>query len=150
MYVQLKFPYGLLKKLDSQQFSQLSNCFVSGKYTKGLGQEAMAFCTDREDVCSMCLTVTRRLLQRQGVHPDRIGRLDVGTESSIDRSKSIKSMLMQLFDSNTCMEGVDSINACFGGTQALFNAVNWVESTSWDGKCVLHNYLRIYCSFIGT
>jgi hypothetical protein len=29
---------------------------------------------------------------------------------------------------------VDSSNACYGGTAALFNCVNWVESNSWDGR----------------
>jgi 3-hydroxy-3-methylglutaryl CoA synthase len=32
------------------------------------------------------------------------------------------------------LQGVDCINACYGGTSALFNAVNWVESRSWDGR----------------
>lgn len=35
---------------------------------------------------------------------------------------------------NTDIEGVDSKNACYGGTAALFNCVNWVESNSWDGR----------------
>jgi hydroxymethylglutaryl-CoA synthase len=35
---------------------------------------------------------------------------------------------------NTDIEGVDSSNACYGGTAALFNCVNWVESSSWDGR----------------
>ena len=35
------------------------------------------------------------------------------------------------------MEGVDSLNACYGGTAALFNAVNWVESSAWDGRYAL-------------
>lgn len=35
---------------------------------------------------------------------------------------------------NTDIEGVDSTNACYGGTAALFNCVNWVESASWDGR----------------
>lgn len=64
-----------------------------------------------------------------------IGRLEVGTETIIDKSKSVKSALMQLFEEsgNTDIEGVDTTNACYGGTSALFNAVNWVESSSWDG-----------------
>lgn len=53
----------------------------------------------------------------------------------IDKSKSVKSVLMQLFEHcNTNIEGVDTVNACYGGTNALFNAVNWVESRSWDGR----------------
>ena len=35
---------------------------------------------------------------------------------------------------NFDIEGIDSKNACYGGTAALFNAINWVESSSWDGR----------------
>jgi len=38
---------------------------------------------------------------------------------------------------NTDVEGIDTTNACYGGTNALFNAVNWVESSSWDGRYAL-------------
>lgn len=41
---------------------------------------------------------------------------------------------MQLFGNNTNIEGVDTVNACYGGTNAVFNAVNWVESSGWDGR----------------
>lgn len=43
---------------------------------------------------------------------------------------------MQLFEpsGNTNIEGVDTVNACYGGTNALFNAINWVESSAWDGR----------------
>jgi hydroxymethylglutaryl-CoA synthase len=60
----------------------------------------------------------------------------VGTESLIDKAKSVKSVLTTLFEpsGNTSLEGVDTIHACYGGTNALFNAVNWVESRSWDGR----------------
>ena len=43
---------------------------------------------------------------------------------------------MQLFQDsgNNNIEGVDTVNACYGGTNALFNAINWVESSAWDGR----------------
>ena len=43
---------------------------------------------------------------------------------------------MQLFQDsgNTNIEGVDTVNACYGGTNALLNAINWVESSAWDGR----------------
>lgn len=43
---------------------------------------------------------------------------------------------MQLFEpsGNTSIEGVDTVNACYGGTNAIFNTVNWVESSAWDGR----------------
>nr|WLF00988.1 hydroxymethylglutaryl-CoA synthase [Santalum album] len=107
-----------------------------GKYTIGLGQDCMAFCTEVEDVISMSMTVVKSLLEKYGIDPRKIGRLEVGSETVIDKSKSIKTFLMQMFEEcgNTDIEGVDSTNACYGGTAALFNCVNWVESSSWDGR----------------
>lgn len=52
----------------------------------------------------------------------------------LDKSKSVKSVLMQLFGDNTNIEGVDTLNACYGGTNAVFNTVNWIESSAWDGR----------------
>ena len=37
-----------------------------------------------------------RLLEKTGTDPSRIGRLEVGTETIIDKSKSVKSVLMQV------------------------------------------------------
>lgn len=107
-----------------------------GKYTIGLGQDYMGFCTEVEDVISMSLTVVTSLFEKYQIDPKQIGRLEVGSETVIDKSKSIKTFLMQLFEKsgNTDVEGVDSTNACYGGTAALFNCVNWVESSSWDGR----------------
>jgi hydroxymethylglutaryl-CoA synthase len=52
----------------------------------------------------------------------------------IDKSKSIKTHLMTLFPENKNIEGVTVTNACYGGTEALFNTIDWVESSSWDGR----------------
>ncbi|KAL4363328.1 hypothetical protein GQ457_04G037830 [Hibiscus cannabinus] len=112
-----------------------------GKYTIGLGQDCMAFCTEVEDVISMSLTAVTSLLEKYKIDPKQIGRLEVGSETVIDKSKSIKTFLMPIFEvvfsterGNTDIEGVDSTNACYGGTAALLNCVNWVESSSWDGR----------------
>nr|AGQ04158.1 hydroxymethylglutaryl-CoA synthase [Lavandula angustifolia] len=107
-----------------------------GKYTIGLGQDCMAFCSEVEDVISMSMTAVVSLLEKYGVDPKQIGRLEVGSETVLDKSKSIKTFLMPVFEKcgNSDIEGVDSSNACYGGTAALFNCVNWVESSSWDGR----------------
>jgi hydroxymethylglutaryl-CoA synthase len=84
----------------------------------------------------MALTTLSSLLRKYSVDPKSIGRLEVGTETLLDKSKSVKSVLMQLFEpsGNTNVEGVDTINACYGGTNAVFNSLNWVESSAWDGR----------------
>ena len=88
------------------------------------------------DIYSFALTTVSSLMQKYSIDPKSIGRLEVGTETLLDKSKSCKSVLMQLLEpsGNTNVEGVDTVNACYGGTNALFNAINWVESSAWDGR----------------
>ncbi|XP_034242856.1 hydroxymethylglutaryl-CoA synthase 1 [Thrips palmi] len=129
------FPAQYVDQEDLEKFDNVS----AGKYTKGLGQAKMGFCTDREDINSLCLTVTSNLLRRYNIDKSTIGRLEVGTETILDKSKSVKTVLMQLFEEegHTDLEGIDSKNACYGGTAALFNSLNWVESSAWDGRNAL-------------
>src|ERR1700753_1540824 len=87
-----------------------------------------------QDIYSFALTALSNLLSKYQIDTNSIGRLEVGTETMLDKSKSVKSVLMQLFRDNTNIEGVDTVNACYGGTNAVFNAVNWVESSGWDGR----------------
>lgn len=133
--LELIFPSQFVDQTELERFDGAS----AGKYTIGLGQARMGFCSDRQDINSLCLTVVQQLLERYSIDVHRIGRLEVGTETIIDKSKSVKSVLMQLFEAAgvSDVEGVDTTNACYGGTAALFNAVNWVESSSWDGRLAL-------------
>ncbi|SCZ93865.1 BZ3500_MvSof-1268-A1-R1_Chr6-3g08932 [Microbotryum saponariae] len=131
--IELYFPMRGISQVDLEQFDGVS----AGKYTIGLGQEKMTFCDDREDIVSFLMTATASLLKKYNVPTSSIGRIDVGTETLIDKAKSVKSHLMDLFPGNTDIEGLDSKNACYGGTAALFNACNWVESSNWDGRYAL-------------
>jgi hydroxymethylglutaryl-CoA synthase len=98
--------------------------------------EGLGYCGDREDVNSISLTVVQSLLEKYGISRTNIGRLEVGTESLVDKSKSTKTVLMSLFEGsgNTDIEGATVINDCYGGTAALLNALMWVDSSSWDGR----------------
>lgn len=58
--------------------------------------------------------------------------LEVGTETLLDKSKSTKSVLMQIFGENYDIEGVDTINSSYSGTNPLFNSVDRVEPSSWN------------------
>ncbi|KAF9158299.1 hypothetical protein DFQ26_007790 [Actinomortierella ambigua] len=126
------FPSKYVDQTELEQFDGVS----AGKYTIGLGQTRMAVCDDREDINSICLTVVQNLLEKYNISPSDIGFLEVGTESIIDKSKSVKTVLMSLFaeSGNYDIEGIDTKNACYGGTAAVFNAVNWIESSSYDGR----------------
>lgn len=77
--------------------------------------------------------VTRRQ-EKYDIDPATVGRIEVGTETLIDKSKSVKTFLMPLFGQQTDVEGVDNINACYGGTAALLNTCAWIDSPQWDGR----------------
>ncbi|EON65242.1 hydroxymethylglutaryl-CoA synthase [Coniosporium apollinis CBS 100218] len=130
--LELYFPSQCVDQAELEKFDGVAQ----GKYTIGLGQTKMSFCDDREDIYSLALTTVSSLLRKYSIDPNSIGRLEVGTETLLDKSKSVKTVLMQLFEpsGNTNIEGVDTVNACYGGTNALFNSLNWVESSAWDGR----------------
>ncbi|XP_018322846.1 hydroxymethylglutaryl-CoA synthase 1 [Agrilus planipennis] len=133
--MEMIFPSYYVDQTELEVFDGVS----AGKYTIGLGQDKMGFCTDREDINSLCLTVVHNLMEKHHLKYSDIGRLEVGTETVIDKSKSVKTVLMQLFEPHGVvdLEGVDSTNACYGGTAALFNALSWVESSAWNGRYAL-------------
>ena len=133
--LELYMPHRYVDQAKLERYDGVS----PGKYTQGLGQQAMAYVDVDEDVQSMALTVTENLLERHGVRPQQVGRLEVGTESMVDKSKSVKSTVMSLLNRGGAydVEGVDCLNACYGGTAALFNALAWMHSPEYDGRLAL-------------
>lgn len=130
--------YGILsaelyipKLFISQSDFEKSKNISKGKITIGLSQTEMSFISPLEDVNSISLTVLRRLLSRTKVPISKIGKLEFGTETLHDKSKSTKTILMQLFKTNKNIEGVTNLNACYGGTSALFNCISWGKN---EGK----------------
>jgi hydroxymethylglutaryl-CoA synthase len=130
--IETYFPKEYISQVDLEVAYGVS----AGKYTIGLGQTSMAFTGDREDINSIALTVVHSLLEKYSIDPSEVGRMEIGTESLIDKSKSTKTVLMQLFaeSGNSDVEGATVVNACYGGTAALLNALTWVDSSSWDGR----------------
>lgn len=140
------FPSTYVEQSEMEEFNGVSK----GKYTIGLGQNKMSFTDDREDIASICLTVTERLMSKFDISPNDIGFMMIGTETIVDKSKSVKTVLMDLFkeSGNTDIEGVHATNACYGGTASLFHAIDWIESSSWDGRyaLVIAGDIAVYAS----
>ncbi|KAJ3429352.1 3-hydroxy-3-methylglutaryl coenzyme a synthase [Anaeramoeba flamelloides] len=130
--LELFFPKVYVSQSDLETYDNVPK----GKYTIGLLQTNMSFPLENEDSVSLALNAFDRLLARTSLDPNSIGRLEVGTESSVDKSKSIKTHLMKLFkkSGNYDVLGVDNINACYGATAALFNALSWCHSPFYDGR----------------
>lgn len=91
--LELIIPSLCVDQTELEKFDGVS----AGKYTIGLGQSKMGFCSDREDINSLCLTALSQLMEKNNLRYEDIGRLEVGTETILDKSKSVKTVLMQLF-----------------------------------------------------
>ena len=133
--VEFYTPNFYVEQTELEQFDNVQ----SGKYTIGLGQEKLGFCLENEDAVSMALTCVDRLLKRLCIEKSSIGRIEVGSESHVDRAKSLKTFLMALFDDQNYMDisGGDHVSACYGGTAAFLSAIAWMDSRMWDGRYAL-------------
>ena len=130
--IQIYFPKYYISQYELEEYDKVPH----GKYTIGLGQTNMAFVDDNEDINSMCLTVLDKLINKNNISLNQISRIEVGTETIIDKSKSVKTHLMELFkdSNNNDIEGVTVLNACYGGISALLNSFNWLFSKYYDNK----------------
>jgi len=131
------FPKQYIAQADLEAHDGVS----AGKYVIGLGQTELAYCSPRQDIYSLALSAVSSFMAKNAALATyaTIGRLEVATETIMDHSKSIKTVLMSLFEAsgNSDVEGIDCTNACYGGTNALFNSLAWVESSAWDGRLAL-------------
>lgn len=101
----------------------------------------MSFVSSLEDSNSMACTVVRWLITRLNIDENKIGRIEIATETLSDKSKSTKTVLMWMFK-NKNIEGITSLNACYGGTAALINCINYGLAEGQD------KYSIVVCSDI--
>ncbi len=112
------------------------------KYTKGLGLNASSFPDSYEDIVTMGANAAHRLMERKGLEPDDIGRIDVATESAFDNSKPVSTYvagcLEQVFegDFHHANKGERKF-ACIAGTQSLDDAYNWIRAGRHRGRSAL-------------
>jgi len=113
-----------------------------GKYTKGLGLYGSSFPDSYEDIVTMGANAARRLLDRKGLEPEDIGRIDVATESAFDNSKPVSTYiagcLEQVYDGDFhhANKGERKF-ACISGTQSLDDAYNWIRAGRNRGRSAL-------------
>jgi hydroxymethylglutaryl-CoA synthase len=113
-----------------------------GKYTKGLGLTGSSFPDVYEDIVTMGANAARRLMERKGLSPADIGRIDVATESAFDHSKPVSTYiagcLEQTFEGNFrhANKGERKF-ACLAGTQSIDDAYNWIRAGRSRGRAAL-------------
>ncbi|MFB6354749.1 MAG: hydroxymethylglutaryl-CoA synthase [Halobacteriales archaeon] len=112
------------------------------KYSKGLGLYESSLPDAYEDIVTMGANAAYELMDRKGLEPDDIGRIDVATESAFDNSKPVSTYiagcLEQVYDGDFhhANKGERKF-ACISGTQSLDDAYNWIRAGRNRGRAAL-------------
>lgn len=112
------------------------------KFTKGLGLHASSLPDVYEDIVTMGANAALRLMQRHGLTPEDIGRIDVATETAFDNAKPVATYiagcLAQVMEGDFAHANLGERKfACIAGTQALDDAANWIHSGRHRGRKAL-------------
>jgi len=113
------------------------------KLERGLGIGQMAIVDTNQDPACLAANACLRVMQKNKLTPDKIGRLYVATESSFDESKAMNSyvigMLEQVYGADTFGHcgGIECKFACVSGSYALYDNTNWIRAGESEDKYAL-------------
>jgi hydroxymethylglutaryl-CoA synthase len=104
------------------------------KLEYGIGIKKMALVDANQDPACMAANACLRVMKKNDLNPQDIGRIYVATESSLDESKAMNSfvigMLEQVYgeDSLEHAGGIECKFACVSGSYALYDNANWIRA----------------------
>jgi len=113
------------------------------KLERGLGIGQMAIVDTNQDPACLAANACLKIMQKNKLTPDQIGRLYVATESSFDESKAMNSyvigMLEQVYGEETFGHcgGIECKFACVSGSYALYDNTNWIRAGEAEDKYAL-------------
>ena len=107
------------------------------KYRIGLGNLSMAIVPPWDDTVTMAANAAEMAIEAAGIDKDEIGLLIVSTETGVDQSKPVASFVHGLLGIGHRTRVYEIKHACYGGTVAIMNAINWVKSQHHKGKKAL-------------
>jgi len=128
--------------LDASDFAKARGLDPE-KLERGLGIGQMAIVDTNQDPACLAANACLRVMQKNKLTPDKIGRLYVATESSFDESKAMNSyvigMLEQVYGKDTFGHcgGIECKFACVSGSYALYDNTNWIRAGEAENKYAL-------------
>jgi len=128
--------------LDAADFAKARG-LDPGKLERGLGIGQMAIVDTNQDPACLAANACLKVMQKNKLTPDKIGRLYVATESSFDESKAMNSyvigMLEQVYGKDTFGHcgGIECKFACVSGSYALYDNTNWIRAGEAEDKYAL-------------
>src|ERR671937_640602 len=113
------------------------------KLEYGLGIRKMALVDANQDPACMAANACLKLIQKNDLQPDDIGRIYIATESALDESKAMNSfvigMLEQVYGEGSFEHagGIECKFACVSGSYALYDNANWIRAEENNGKAAI-------------
>jgi hydroxymethylglutaryl-CoA synthase len=113
------------------------------KLEYGIGIKKMALADANQDPACMAANACLRVMKKNDLNPQDIGRIYVATESSLDESKAMNSfvigMLEQVYgeDSLEHAGGIECKFACVSGSYALYDNANWIRAGENNDKSAI-------------
>jgi hydroxymethylglutaryl-CoA synthase len=107
------------------------------KYTKGLGCTDIALCPSGHDAVTLAVGAAKRALSRWNGSAEDIGLIAVGTESAKDMSRPLSAWVAEELGLSGAVRSYEVKHACYGGTLALRQALEWKWSGAGTGKAAL-------------
>jgi hydroxymethylglutaryl-CoA synthase len=110
------------------------------KYLDGIGIAKMSIPDRYQDSTVLAANAILELMERNDVHPNELGRLDVATETGVDESKPVAAyvhgMLEQKYGKGSLKRtsGVEYKFACVSPADALESSLDWIWSGRSNGK----------------
>jgi hydroxymethylglutaryl-CoA synthase len=113
--------------LSVEELARLRNVDPN-KYTQGLGCKKIALCREGYDAVDLAAEAARRALSRWKGDLNRIALLAVGTESAKDMSRPMSAFVAEKLGLKGAVRSYEVKHACYGGTVALRQALEWKMS----------------------
>ncbi len=113
----------------AKAFGEPSVDALIGKVKKGVGVVEMSVPDAHEDSATLAAMAAAKVVEQAGIDPRDIGNIAIGTETTVDQSKSIAAyvlgMLERRFGVDLRRTGAPQFQfACIGATYALESTVN--------------------------
>ena len=124
------------RKLDLGELAALRGVDPA-KYRSCLGCDEMSICAEGEDAASLGLRAAKEALSSWGARPESIGALIVGTETAKDMSRPLSAWVAEGLGLSGALRSYEVKHACYGGTAAVRQAVEWLASGAARGKVAL-------------
>jgi hydroxymethylglutaryl-CoA synthase len=107
------------------------------KYRLGLGCDSMSLADPGTTAVDLATKAARRAIHHWGGDVDQIGLIAVGTESALDMSRPLSAWVADRLELQGRVRSYEVKHACYGGTLALRQAVEWIASGAARGKVAL-------------